>query len=389
MKREDFERLIRGKNINFLIGAGASTPLYPTLSLPTEIIGNDECSLEDIISHHSLFEERRNILYLYYFLKWIKVMDDESYGDEESEKQKVKVNYKRFISAITHFLQTEGSERPKRVNIFTTNYDLMFEWTLDKYIQDNSLIYFNDGARGVFCRYIDSKNYNLNVSHSGYYDRYIREIPTINLFKMHGSVSWTQENDKIKVELPKETLKEINKVADNLGFTIDNIELLLKKAYNSNLETFINNFNQIDIGGELELLFPLNFGLLESFYEKYKRLAIINPNKYKFHDTVLEQHYYQIIRAFSYELEKKQSILIVFGFSFADEHIKSIFERSLSNPELQVFILSYSKSSQDNLKEKFKNYKNIVFLPEHIINKKGDYSYLLQLIDCSGENTND
>ena len=115
---------------------------------------------------------------------------DESYGDEESEKQKVKVNYKRFISAITHFLQTEGSERPKRVNIFTTNYDLMFEWTLDKYIQDNSLIYFNDGARGVFCRYIDSKNYNLNVSHSGYYDRYIREIPTINLFKMHGSVSW-------------------------------------------------------------------------------------------------------------------------------------------------------------------------------------------------------
>lgn len=67
MKSEDFERLIRGKNINFLIGAGASTPLYPTLSLPTEIIGNDECSLEDIISHHSLFEERRNILYLYYF----------------------------------------------------------------------------------------------------------------------------------------------------------------------------------------------------------------------------------------------------------------------------------------------------------------------------------
>ena len=388
MDHIDFEKIIRGKNINFLIGAGASTPLYPTLSLPPEIVGNDKYSLEEIITHPLLSDDRRTLLYLYYFLKWIKVMADEEYGSEETAKKAVKSNYMNFVSTISRFLQTEGNERPKRINIFTTNYDLLFEWTFDKYLQDNSLIYFNDGARGVFSRYIDSKNYNLNISHSGFYDRYTREIPTINLFKMHGSLSWTQVNNKIKVELPKESLKDINRVTNDIGFTITDIESLLKTIYNSNIEIFIDNLNLLTL--ELpESLLTLNPILLEQFYMKYNALAIINPNKHKFHDTVLEQHYYQMIRAFSYELEKKQAVLIVFGFSFADEHIKSIFERSLSNPELQVFIISYSKSSQLDMKEKFKNYKNITYLPENIEGEKGDYLYLLKLIGFTGENIND
>ena len=96
-----------------------------------------------------------------------------------------------------------------------------------------------------------------------------------------------------------------------------------------------------------------------------------------------------MIRSFSYELEKKQSVLIVFGFSFADEHIKSIFERSLSNPELQVFLISYSKESQDDLKNKFKDYQNIIFLPKDIDRKKGDFLYLLKLITGEGECADD
>ena len=366
MEARDFERLIRGKNINFLIGSGASTPLYPTLSLPVDIIGNDRCSLEDIIAHPLLSEERRMLLYLYYFLRWIKVMADEEYGNEDTEKKIVKSNYMRFISAISNFLQTEGNERPKRINIFTTNYDLMFEWTLDKYIQDNSLIYFNDGSRGVFSKYIDSKNYNLNITHSGYYDRYTREIPTINLFKMHGSLSWVQQNDKIKVGLAEEIIKEADIAAKDINVTILDIENLLKSSYCSDFESFIDNYNNYDLSKASESLIPLNIRQLEKFYNKYKSIAIINPNKYKFHDTVLEQHYYQMIRSFSYELEKKQSVLIVFGFSFADEHIKSIFERSLSNPELQVFLISYSKESQDDLKNKFKDLATACKCPKNI-----------------------
>ena len=41
------------------------------------------------------------------------------------------------------------------------------------------------------------------------------------------------------------------------------------------------------------------------------------------------------------------------------------------------------------MKEKFKNYKNITYLPENIESEKGDYLYLLKLIGFTGENIND
>ncbi|EIT1260133.1 hypothetical protein L1G46_002441 [Staphylococcus pseudintermedius] len=119
------------------------------------------------------------------------------------------------------------------------------------------------------------------------------------------------------------------------------------------------------------------------FYDKYTNLSIINPDKYKFSKTVLEQHYYQLIRSFSYELEKKQSVLIVFGFSFADEHIRDIFERSLLNPELLVILISYSASGQQQMKKMYEGYSNIIFLPLDFNEQIGDFKYLLYLLGDS------
>ncbi|EGQ2953395.1 hypothetical protein EAF39_11650, partial [Staphylococcus pseudintermedius] len=97
----------------------------------------------------------------------------------------------------------------------------------------------------------------------------------------------------------------------------------------------------------------------------------------------LEQHYYQLIRSFSYELEKKQSVLIVFGFSFADEHIRDIFERSLLNPELLVILISYSASGQQQMKKMYEGYSNIIFLPLDFNEQIGDFKYLLYLLGDS------
>jgi hypothetical protein len=85
----------------------------------------------------------------------------------------------------------------------------------------------------------------------------------------------------------------------------------------------------------------------------------VNPTKWKFHETVFEEHYYQMLRMLSYELEKPNAVLVTFGFSFADEHILNLVKRSLSNPHLQVFICCYSKGTRDTLEGEFRGYKNV------------------------------
>ena len=75
---------------------------------------------------------------------------------------------------------------------------------------------------------------------------------------------------------------------------------------------------------------------IADFWKAYKELPVVNPTKWKFHETVFEEHYNQALRTLSYELEKPNTVFIIFGFSFADEHILSLVKRSLSNPTLKV-----------------------------------------------------
>ena len=93
-----------------------------------------------------------------------------------------------------------------------------------------------------------------------------------------------------------------------------------------------------------------------------------------------QEFYYQNLRQLSYELEKQNSILIVFGFSFADEHIAEIVKRACNNPTLNIYIFCYSLNTENeilnNLKlEEFPN--NIkTILPED--NGKIDFNIFLK-----------
>lgn len=377
MDKQKFDKQIRGKSINFLIGSGASDPMYKTLSL-----GKNLPSFEDIVTNQNITETAKNLMYLYYFKNWIYKMliPEEEFKEETGD---VPENYERFIERLFDYLISESNEKPKRINIFTTNYDLMFERTFDKFLFNNPLVYFNDGSRGINKKYINSSNYYLNVTHSGYNDNFRREVPTINLFKLHGSLSWELDKDRIAVlHSNNDNIKLIDEAANNVNCDIKQIKNIINNCFDksSEIDKFIENFNE-----EVSKL-GVNEGKLQNFYTEYKSLNIINPDKYKFAQTVLEQHYYQLIRSFSYELEKKQAVLIVFGFSFADEHLKEIFERSLSNPELQVYFISHSKGGQEKIKSKFSGYKNITYLPsEFSKTKKGDFNYLISLLGDSDE----
>lgn len=376
VKHDDLDKLIRGKKINFLIGAGASVPMYPSLSF-----GKDLPSFEDVASHTDISKQARLILYIYYFLRWIEPMgvNGEEFRSKYSN-DKVFLNYKELVESFYNYLQCESNESPKRINVFTTNYDLLFERAFDDFLFNNPLIYFNDGSRGVFTKYVSNKNFYLNVTHSGYNDNYRREVPTVNLFKLHGSLSWQLFKDKIIViENSSNILKIKEFINDELQIDLEQVEGIIANSKNVDVNVFVETLNC----SVSEML--LDDKLLDNFYNTYSELPIINPNKYKFFETVSEQHYYQLIRSFSYELERKQSILIVFGFSFADEHIRDIFERSLLNPELQVILISYDGDGQKKMRELFGGYKNIKFLPENFDDSNGNFEYLLSLLGDSNE----
>ncbi|HID5953745.1 TPA: SIR2 family protein, partial [Escherichia coli] len=133
------------------------------------------------------------------------------------------------------------------------------------------------------------------------------------LIKMHGSVSWKRdENETISINYPSVSPELINLETDK---TIDDLVITLNTT-NDDLADYLD-LNANDQNS------------LEEFKSYYNSLAIVNPTKEKFSETVFQQHYYQSLRLLSYELEKPQTVLICFGFSFQDEHILEIIKRSL------------------------------------------------------------
>ena len=155
------------KQLNFLIGSGASMPAIPLLNM---IKGNDE-------------EDKNGNL-----VKIIKEVSEKLLEEDLSDTKISKTynNYLNFVSQVFKLLMMTNSRQiPRSVNIFTTNYDLFLEKAIDELSQENRIV-FNDGANGYFKRYIDSSNYNRVVSYKGLNDNYINEIPSINLIKTHG-----------------------------------------------------------------------------------------------------------------------------------------------------------------------------------------------------------
>ena len=89
----------------------------------------------------------------------------------------------------------------------------------------------------------------------------------------------------------------------------------------------------------------------------------MNPAKRKFEETVLEQSYYDLLRIYANELDRNNALLLVFGFSFADEHILELTKRAIrSNPKLIVLISCHSRSAAGKYSNLFPNTDNVYFI---------------------------
>lgn len=259
------------KRLNFLIGSGASVPAIPLMS---SFRSND---ISDEEANNFLSDKVKEVSK--------KVLEDNSKASDEEDIKAVLKRYSEFIKVILQLLYHANSRQvTKNINIFTTNYDLFIEKSLDELMKYESFV-FNDGGNGYFNRILDSANYNKSVAYRGLNDNYLNELPTLSLIKPHGSMNWERNQE-------------------------DNI--LIRKSVVEN---------------------PV----------------VVKPTGIESQETFLNNHFHDMLRVFQLELDKPQSILIVIGFSFQDKHIAKMLNRSLKNPELNVFIFCYSEFDKQTI----------------------------------------
>ena len=259
------------KRLNFLIGSGASVPAIPLMSVfKTEDISDEK-------ANNSLSDRIKGVS---------KQVIEGIYNTSDGENiETVLKRYSEFIKVILQLLYHANSRQvTKNINIFTTNYDLFIEKSLDELMKYESFV-FNDGSNGYFNRILDSANYNKSVAYRGLNDNYLNELPTLSLIKPHGSMNWERDQEG---------------------------NILIRQSVVEN---------------------PV----------------VVKPTGIEGQETFLNNHFHDMLRVFQLELDKPQSILIVIGFSFQDKHIAKMLNRSLKNPELNVFIFCYFESDKQTI----------------------------------------
>ena len=231
-----------------------------------------------------------------------------------------KTTFIKYLSNIISLRETATVH--KMINIFTTNYDNLIETVLET----NQIDYF-DGFSGRIRPKFSTVNYGKLICKQTEMTGRISEITSVNLFKIHGSLFWKEIGDDIIFE----------------DFT-DKIKLLEDK-----IKPLENDSNETSTDEQTE------------FLNTYNKLCIINPESNKFKSTVMNSNYYDQIRMFANELERQNTILITFGFSFADEHILQIVKRALSsNQTLTLLLFPYNDDDLKKFEKMFKSYNNVL-----------------------------
>lgn len=330
---EKIKKTIQDCNLNFLIGSGLSAPYLSTL-------GNIEVFLTELEASE-LDEDKKLVIRASAYKRFFEdvIKNNLSFLDPitDVKAENLLKKYAEFLKTINHILLSRKTNLlSKQANLFTTNIDICLEKSLE-----NSRLEFNDGFSGRFSPVFSLSNFKKTVYKTTQHFENKSEIPIFNVMKMHGSLTWRIEGEQIIFS----DLREIDQV-DSLNFNPE-VSITDESTFEKVSSEPINNL----ISNKDEVLNNAN-----RFSDAYAKFAIVNPNKDKFRDTVLNENYYEILRMYSNELEKENTVLFVLGFSFSDEHIRNLTLRvANSNPTLKIFIVCHSKNSSDKFKSVFQN----------------------------------
>lgn len=288
------EKALQSSNINFLIGSGAS---YPAI----ELMGSIEQEIDELLDSDEAGANRKKCEFLNSVIASTNQLASKGFRKENATL----LNYKEWLRSLVETLLTRNTPLlPRQATIFTTNYDLFIESAFEEV--DSSKL--NDGFERSSnltreFKFSPQNFFETSFKIGNLYD-YKVELPSINLVKLHGSLSWKEEVEDIFYQF-----------------------LPIEEANEENLNLY----------------------------------GIVFPQRDKHRQTVI-QIYYDLLRIYANELDKRNSLLIVFGFSFADQHILRITERALKNPTLLVIIFAWQETAVDEFVTMFQAFNNVLII---------------------------
>ncbi len=370
MRLDKLKNIIQSSHINFLFGAGLSYPYLKTLGdIETWLT---QCAGIEDEQVRQLIEDNLKISYVEGVMK--PCLSDSREGNKP-DLNKVETAYRDFLRIWNYIMSRRGDNLlSKQVNIFTTNIDPLVEEAAE-----NLGIEFNNGFKGLIRPVFREETFSMTVSKVSPFYQKTSEIPMFNYLKMHGSINWRgkKDSDEISYDGRLETLEEVVKCIKKYPSQYRIMDRLQEDLQKENeekkeggkrelkfedlkdaVERYINSTKSegqnIDAEreGKREDFCSLE-NQAQPFRKAYDKLVMINPRKAKFRETVLDLHFYELMRLYANALEKTTTCLFVAGFSFADEHIAQITRRAAaSNPTLLVIIFAYDKKAKGDISER-------------------------------------
>lgn len=204
------------------------------------------------------------------------ILNDECWSNIQSPKH--------FPSHAEFMQKLIGARQPGQPSpwVFTTNYDLAFEWAAEE-----SGILLNTGFSGIHSRRFSPQVFDLGVHNAKASGEARFGCNDIYLGKLHGSLTWKRHGSEFIEHASSSVWSELR------GF----------------------------IDGEQNLSNELMV---------YPRAA-----KYRQTNGYISG---ELFRRLSDFLAKPQGCLIVTGFSFGDGHINRLIRSALTNPTLQLIV---------------------------------------------------
>lgn len=179
----------------------------------------------------------------------------------------------------------------KRANLFTTNYDMAFDYALD-----NLGVHYINGFSGIHNRCFRPEVYDYDIYYPGQSvsGKVHRAEKVLRYYKMHGSLSW-----------------------------------VATESSPSNV-------------------YGIQERTMDGFFEpQIDKQIMIYPCVSKKTFT-LDLPYSELFRQFAQAITQPQSVLFCIGYSFFDEHINDIIYQALSIPSFTLIIANFDK---DNFKD--------------------------------------
>lgn len=316
-------------SINFLLGSGVSMPYLSTLGKVEQFL----TELTEKKDKGEITNDQEKIIRVSIYRKFFDgvILKNLMILNDSNDAEDVLKNYKTFLKILNSILLNRKSTiLNKQVNLFTTNVDIFLEKSLE-----STNVEYNDGFSGRFEPLFNLTNFKKSFFKTSLHYDNISELPVFNLMKIHGSLTWNKKEDEsIALSLDLELVKKIKskKISEDKLIEVDDEKTIDDLIIAANSKTPDNSTDE--------------------FISEYEKLAIVNPTKEKFRETVLNRNYYELLRIYSNELEKENTILFVAGFSFADEHIRDVTIRAAnSNPTLKIYIFSHSSDIEEGVKK--------------------------------------